>query len=194
MFKLGLRLYLIIKDTNLISIFKSERKIVSLTTQQLAVCIAHIGVATFSIGAVTENYFNQEIIEQVKPGEKITLGNEYFIFQSIKQSLGPNYISEIGELTYYNKNDVAQYTLYPEKRLFPVERQTTSEVAIYRRIRGDIYAVIGDGDPENGYTFRIYSKPLVSLIWLGSFIMVLGGFFSLRIQLKKANFRRTKLI
>ena len=187
-------LYLIIKDTNLISIFKSERKIKSLTTQQLAVCIAHIGVATFSIGAVTENYFNQEIIEQLKPGEKITLGNEYFIFQSIKQSLGPNYISEIGELTYYNKNDVAKYTLYPEKRLFPVERQTTSEVAIYRRIHGDIYAVIGDGDPENGYTFRIYSKPLVSLIWLGAIIMVLGGIFSLRIQLKKANFRRAKLI
>ena len=187
-------LYLIVKDTNLISIFKSERKIKLLTTQQLAVCIAHIGVAIFSIGAVTENYFNQEIVKQLKPGEKITLGNEYFIFQSIKQSLGPNYISEIGELTYYNKNNVAKYTLYPEKRLFPVERQTTSEVAIYRRIHGDIYAVIGDGDPENGYTFRIYSKPLVSLIWLGTIIMVLGGIFSLRIQLKKANFRRAKLI
>ena len=77
--------------------------------------------------------------------------------------------------------------------MFPVERQTTSEVAIYRRIHGDIYAVIGDGDPENGYTFRIYSKPLVSLIWLGSIIMVIGGIVSLRIQFKKANFQRAKL-
>ena len=187
-------LYLIIKDTNLLSIFKSDRKIKSLTAQQLAVCIAHIGVATFSIGAVTENYFNQEIVKQLKPGEKIMLGNEYLIFKDIKQSLGPNYISEIGELTFYNKDNVAKYTLYPEKRLFPIERQTTSEVAIYRRISGDVYAVIGDGDPENGYTFRIYVKPLVSLIWLGSIIMVLGGIFSLKIQLKKASFRRIKII
>ena len=122
------------------------------------------------------------------------LGNEYLIFKDIEQSLGPNYISEIGELTFYNKDNVAKYTLYPEKRLFPIERQTTSEVAIYRRISGDVYAVIGDGDSENGYTFRIYVKPLVSLIWLGSIIMVLGGIFSLKIQLKKASFRRIKII
>jgi cytochrome c-type biogenesis protein CcmF len=40
---------------------------------------------------------------------------------------------------------------------------------------GDVYAVLGDGDDDKGYTIRLYHKPLVSWIWGGAAIMVLGG-------------------
>ena len=183
-------LYSIIKDTNLLTVFRKNKNVKLLTSHQLAVCIAHIGVAIFSIGAVTENYFNTEIIKQVKLGEKFELGDDYFIFEDIKQNLGPNYISEIGKLVYYDKNGNIISTLYPEKRLFPIERQSTTEVAIYRKFFGDVYAVIGDGDNDKGYTFRVYSKPLVSLIWIGSLIMALGGMLSLKTKFKKKNFRK----
>ena len=104
--------------------------------------------------------------------------------------MGPNYISEIGKLVYYDKNGNIISTLYPEKRLFPIERQSTTEVAIYRKFFGDVYAVIGDGDNDKGYTFRVYSKPLVSLIWIGSLIMALGGMLSLKTKFNKKNFRK----
>ena len=183
-------LYSIIKDTNLLTVFRKNKNVKLLTSHQLAVCIAHIGVAIFSIGAVTENYFNTEIIKQVKLGEKFELGDDYFIFEDIKQNLGPNFISEIGKLVYYDKNGNVISTLYPEKRLFPTERQSTTEVAIYRKLFGDVYAVIGDGDNDKGYTFRVYSKPLVSLIWIGSLIMALGGMLSLKTKFKRKNFQK----
>ncbi|MGB2463525.1 MAG: cytochrome c-type biogenesis CcmF C-terminal domain-containing protein, partial [Candidatus Puniceispirillaceae bacterium] len=34
---------------------------------------------------------------------------------------------------------------------------------------------LGDGDAEKGYTLRLYHKPLVSFIWLGTIFMALGG-------------------
>ena len=75
--------------------------------------------------------------------------------------MGPNYISEIGKLTLLNIDGEIITQMFPEKRLFPIERQSTTEVAIHRKISGDLYAVLGDGDSSKGYTLRIYYKPLV---------------------------------
>ena len=65
--------------------------------------------------------------------------------------------------------------LTPEKRVYNAERQTTTEAAIRPTLRGDDYAVLGDGDNKIGYTLRLYYKPLVSWIWGGAVIMALGG-------------------
>ena len=178
-------IYLILDNTNILTFFKKDSKIKSLSKYHLAVCVAHIGVSVFAIGAVSENYFNEEVIESVKPGEKISIGKNYLIFDGITQKMGPNYISEIGKLTLLNINGEFITQMFPEKRLFPIERQSTTEVAIHRKISGDLYAVLGDGDSSKGYTLRIYYKPLVSLIWMGALLMAVGGIFSLIANYKK---------
>ena len=178
-------IYLILDNTNILTFFKKDNKIKSLSKYHLAVCVAHIGVSVFAIGAVSENYFNEEVIESVKPGEKISIGKNYLIFDGITQKMGPNYISEIGKLTLLNIDGEFITQMFPEKRLFPIERQSTTEVAIHRKISGDLYAVLGDGDSSKGYTLRIYYKPLVSLIWMGALLMAVGGIFSLIANYKK---------
>ena len=178
-------IYLILDNTNILTFFKKDSKIKSLSKYHLAVCVAHIGVSVFAIGAVSENYFNEEVIESVKPGEKISIGKNYLIFDGITQKMGPNYISEIGKLTLLNIDGEIITQMFPEKRLFPIERQSTTEVAIHRKISGDLYAVLGDGDSSKGYTLRIYYKPLVSLIWMGALLMAVGGVFSLIANYKK---------
>ena len=178
-------IYLILDNTNILTFFKKDNKIKSLSKYHLAVCVAHIGVSVFAIGAVSENYFNEEVIESVKPGEKISIGKNYLIFDGITQKMGPNYISEIGKLTLLNIDGEIITQMFPEKRLFPIERQSTTEVAIHRKISGDLYAVLGDGDSSKGYTLRIYYKPLVSLIWMGALLMAVGGVFSLIANYKK---------
>ena len=178
-------IYLILDNTNILTFFKKDSKIKSLSKYHLAVCVAHIGVSVFAIGAVSENYFNEEVIESVKPGEKISIGKNYLIFDGITQKMGPNYISEIGKLTLLNIDGEIITQMFPEKRLFPIERQSTTEVAIHRNISGDLYAVLGDGDSSKGYTLRIYYKPLVSLIWMGALLMAVGGVFSLITNYKK---------
>jgi cytochrome c-type biogenesis protein CcmF len=65
--------------------------------------------------------------------------------------------------------------MMPEKRFYPAEKQVTTEAAIRSSLLSDVYAVLGDGDDDKGYTIRLYHKPLVSWIWGGAAIMVLGG-------------------
>ena len=78
---------MIIDNTNILKFFKKDSKIKSLSKYHLAVCVAHIGVSVFAIGAVSENYFNEEVIESVKPGEKISIGKNYLIFDKTRDDL-----------------------------------------------------------------------------------------------------------
>jgi cytochrome c-type biogenesis protein CcmF len=51
----------------------------------------------------------------------------------------------------------------------------TTEVALLRSAREDLYVVAGALDPERGSaTFHVYLNPLVSFIWLGVILLILG--------------------
>ena len=72
-------------------------------------------------------------------------------------------------------------TLTPSKRLYDAPPQPTSEAGIYVSWRGDLYAVLGDAQPNTpgGFAVWLYFNPLVRLIWLGAVVMFLGGLLSL---------------
>ena len=70
-------------------------------------------------------------------------------------------------------------TLRPEKRVYPVAGQPTTEAAIDNGFLRDIYVVIGDPQQAGGWAMRVYIKPLANWIWGGSILMALGGFLSL---------------
>ena len=42
-----------------------------------------------------------------------------------------------------------------------------------------LYASLGDPNPDGSIAIRMYYKPLVLLIWLGAVVMVMGGALSL---------------
>jgi cytochrome c-type biogenesis protein CcmF len=69
--------------------------------------------------------------------------------------------------------------LASEKRRFQPGNQETTEVGLLQAWSGDLYAVMGDRMNDGTRAMRIYFNPLVSLIWLGTFVMFLGGLISL---------------
>jgi cytochrome c-type biogenesis protein CcmF len=48
-----------------------------------------------------------------------------------------------------------------------------------RRGVSQIYLSLGDPNPDGSIAIRLYYKPLVLLIWLGTVVMVIGGGLSL---------------
>ena len=61
-----------------------------------------------------------------------------------------------------------------------MEGQDTTEAAIRSTIAGDLYAVIGEPQGDNGaYVTRLFFEPLVPWIWTGVGLMALGGMASL---------------
>ena len=69
--------------------------------------------------------------------------------------------------------------LEPAKRSFPARNTSTTEAALMTRGVSQLYVSLGDPNEDGSISVRIYHKPLVLLIWLGTLVMVFGGGLSL---------------
>jgi cytochrome c-type biogenesis protein CcmF len=67
----------------------------------------------------------------------------------------------------------------PTKRQFAARQMETTEAAIETFGASQLYVSLGDISADKAVVVRIYWKPLVTFIWLGSLVMALGGILSL---------------
>ena len=141
--------------------------------------LAHIGTAVFILGAAGASFYEAETIERAFPGDVLTAGGKTYRLEEVKPITGPNYTSTAAVLSLLDENGQAYDTMMSEIRFYPVAGTTTTEAAIRPRLGGDAYAVLGDGDADQGYTLRLYDKPLVSWIWGGATLMAIGGLLAM---------------
>ena len=111
--------------------------------------------------------------------------NQKIIFKDINQIVGPNYIGFQGEFYLFNNKDKLIHILKPEKRLYVASNNTSSEVSIHSNIFRDIYIVLGDKNSKNSWVINLYFNPLVIWIWIGAFVIFLGGLIALFKSLTK---------
>ena len=103
----------------------------------------------------------------------------------ISEVRGSNYLALKGNFSVYDKNKNLITTLVPENRFYPITKSFTSEASIHTNIIRDLYIILGQGNKNDGWTIRVYYNPLVVWIWIGAFIIFLGGLVSTKINLKK---------
>jgi cytochrome c-type biogenesis protein CcmF len=140
--------------------------------------LAHGGLGITILGVALHMAWQQEDIRVARLGESFEVGAYTLTLNGVESTQGPNYISEIGDVTVMRDGaEVAR--LFPEKRIYPVAGMPTTEAAIDNGFWRDVYVVLGDPQDGGGYAVRTYIKPLSNWIWGGSIIMALGGLFSL---------------
>ena len=65
--------------------------------------------------------------------------------------------------------------LYPEKRIYNVQRMPMTEAAISPGFTRDLYVSVGEPLPDGAWAVRLHVKPFVDWIWFGCLLMALGG-------------------
>jgi cytochrome c-type biogenesis protein CcmF len=139
---------------------------------------AHAGLGVAVIGIVAMTAWRAEAIVALKPGEQVSVAGYDVTYLGDSPLTGANYTGDAGQFRITrNGDDVA--IVVSEKRQFQPSGMQTSEVGLYQMFSGDLYVVMGDRAGSEGRTVRVYFNPLVSLIWIGSLIMFLGGVVSL---------------
>lgn len=140
--------------------------------------VAHFSVALIVAGATGASMLTLEDVHSTKAGETVSIAGFDIRFEGTKDVTGPNYLALQGQYTVF-ADDKEIALLQPEKRRYVANGQETTEAAIYSTFWYDLYVVIG-GDGGNGaYITRVYHKPLVPWIWLGSILLMVGGTLSL---------------
>ena len=120
----------------------------------------------------------------MKINDQTYIHNYSVLFKEINKIRGPNYFALQGNFWIYDnkKNIIAK--LKPENRFYPVVGNSTTEASIDTDLVRDLYVVLGEGDADKGWVVRIYYNPLVMWIWIGAFIIFLGGLVAVKNNLK----------
>ncbi|AHB49027.1 heme lyase subunit CcmF [Hyphomicrobium nitrativorans NL23] len=156
----------------------SWRRFRGLPRAAIGTMLAHFGVGLMVCGIVGTSAYKSEQILLMRPNTTSEIAGYELTFRGAAPSRGPNYTETIGVFDV-TRGGSAITQLMPSKRLYNAPPQPTSEAGIHASWRGDLYAVIGDQQPDGAFTVRLYFHPLVRFIWIGCFIMFIGGAVSL---------------
>jgi cytochrome c-type biogenesis protein CcmF len=144
----------------------------------LGMVISHAALGVVVLGSVATSSWNTELMQTMKPGDRIAFAGYSVLLERMDEVRGPNYIAERATLNV-SVGGKPYTVLQPERRLFTVQRRQIAETAIQTNGLRDFYATLGEGSPQQGWVIRLYLNPLAPWIWLGAALCALGGFVSL---------------
>lgn len=139
--------------------------------------LVHISLIFVAFGVIGSQFFNLEQGVTLAHGETTTVGRYTLTYQGMNEFVtaqGGNANATL-EVT---RDSRAWGELYPGKRyLEGFEEQPISNIAIRYGLIEDLYIVL-TGWQEDSATFYVFVNPLVSWIWIGGLVLVIGGLIS----------------
>ena len=147
--------------------------------------IAHFGIGLLILGITGSSTWQKEKIINMKINENINIKTYNIIFEKVEEIKGPNYVALRGSFIIRDNKKRLVTKLKPENRFYPITNNFTTEASIHTNLFRDLYIVLGEGSLNNGWVVRVYYNPLVIWIWIGAFIIFLGGIITLNMNLKK---------
>ncbi|HTE14820.1 MAG TPA: heme lyase CcmF/NrfE family subunit, partial [Burkholderiales bacterium] len=136
--------------------------------------LAHVGVAVFVVGVTMVKSYEAEKDVRLAIGDTVELGGYAFRFDGLNEVKGPNYTAVRGTLTV-TRGGAGVATMYPEKRIYNVQKNAMTEAAINTGFTRDLYVSLGEPVGDNAWVVRVQVKPFVDWIWGGCVLMALGG-------------------
>lgn len=153
---------------------------------------AHIGLLVLCMGVSLTTHTSIEKDVALSAGQSVTLRDHEFRFEKVENLRGANYDATRATVTVHHQGQQIA-TLHPEKRLYIVQKRPMTEAAIDGNLLRDLYVALGEpldaNNKDGAWAVRVYYKPYVRWLWLGSLLMALGAFlamFDKRYRMRKA--------
>ncbi len=136
--------------------------------------IVHIGIVIMAIGVVGSSLYDVEKEATLTLGESMTINNYTLTYENIDNYETESKLVVTATLSvYYQEKLIGRLT--PEKYFHRSYEQAVSEVAIRSTLREDLYVILIGRDEDGTTAFKVLVNPLVSWIWIGGIVVVLGG-------------------
>jgi len=140
--------------------------------------LAHLGLAVILFGITISEAWTEEKLIVMAAGDTEEIGGFTFTFSGVAPVAGANFTAVRGFFDVSRAGRTVT-SLTPEDRVYTDPVMNTTEASIYPLVRGDLYAVIGEAAGAGRWSVRLYFKPFISGLWLGSLMMMVGGLLSL---------------
>ncbi|MCB0320213.1 MAG: heme lyase CcmF/NrfE family subunit, partial [Bdellovibrionales bacterium] len=139
--------------------------------------LVHVGVVVAAIGITAATAHKIEREFSLTVGERYSVGRYELELEEFANRPEKNYRALYSRLGVYEKRTGEKVgSLSPELRFYKKSGETTTEVALKKGIREDLYLVLaGVNDLQSRATLKVYINPLQGFVWLGVGIMALGS-------------------
>ena len=158
------------------SLKRAEGK-TGITRSALGMSIAHLGMGIFVIGVTITSAFGVESDRAMRIGETSEVAGLQFEFRELRDVQGPNYVAIEGVLDIRDKGKFIG-TVRPQKRQYLVQKDLMTEAGIHPTWNKDLFVALGEKIGDNTWSVRIQYKPMIRFIWIGAFVMAIGGLIS----------------
>lgn len=160
------------------TIMTSLRRLIGLPKSAWSSALAHFGLGVSVIGIVAATAWQAEEITTLAPGSSVTIDGYTVDFGGVTQQQGPNYAADVASFTI-TAPDGGKRIANPERRAYTASGMPTTEAAIETYGFSQLYLQLGEPQTDGKSVVRIWYKPFVTLIWIGTLFMAAAGFLSL---------------
>ena len=148
--------------------------------------IVHLGVTMLFVGVLGSSVFQKEAHAPLRQGQDMAIGPYSLRLMGVDQKEIAN-ASETRALVEVSKGGKPLQLMHPAKALYSKSQQPMTEVALRTTAAEDLYVILGGVNDDGSASIQAYINPLVSFVWLGGLVMVVGTIISLgdRLRIKR---------
>jgi cytochrome c-type biogenesis protein CcmF len=139
---------------------------------------SHLGWVMLLLGIAWTSTQSKEVTYTLTQGQEVNYEGWKIRYDHLHNELGPNYMARTATL-WISSPDQHMGLFKPEVRFYPIEEQYSVEPALERWHLTDVYVTVGNIQQDGNLTLRLYLRPAMIFVWVGSLCMVLGGLISL---------------
>jgi cytochrome c-type biogenesis protein CcmF len=146
--------------------------------------IVHLGIVLMFVGFTGQSW-NTDRETSLTPGQSYQVGDYTLTYVRERMEVDNNKRMVFADVDVA-KNGRLLGRMEPAKFIYKKQPDSpTTEVAIQHRLGDDIYVIVGSVNPDTKVaSFQIHTNPLVSWIWIGCVVLILGSFVCMWPQLE----------
>ena len=131
--------------------------------------LAHLGLVVLAVGIGASHFWQQELDVTLLPGQSASVGGYTLTFTGSEQ----RQLADHSELVSLMR--LGDQTLQPARATYAqLGGQSLTHVAISTTPFADVYVILAGANADGSASFRILINPLVSWIWAGGIVIILG--------------------
>lgn len=137
--------------------------------------LVHLGLVLLAIGVIGSHFFQLQQDAVLNPGQEIAIAGYRITYVGNIDQTDPGVETIQAQLQIWRDGQLQSY-IYPGRHFYQsFPSQPASAISITTFGLTDVYVFLADWKGASEATIRVFVNPLVSLVWLGGIVMLLGG-------------------
>jgi len=131
--------------------------------------LAHLGLAVVVIGLAASHFWQQEKDVTLQPGQQVSVAGYSLTYSGVENRQLADHTELVAAMR------LGDQTLEPARATYAgLGGQSLTHVAISTSATADVYVVLAGTNGDGSASFRVFINPLVSWIWTGGAIIIIG--------------------